>query len=344
MNRPPRSPEDTSRATDRRGFLALVGAGALAGCLGGSSSAPGETTASTTPTTTNSDEPISNTSQTTENDTETPDSEPLPVGESRFEGDPCPPFFGGNGTCYHALSNGVHDDAYIVPESEVLEGPSDATTFTLYNGSEERIGMNPYSWTVAKRRQDGWSFVAPHAVPEPYTYVEPGGRFAWQFAIGDASADSEAMGGSARVEKLGPGVYAFVHAGALALFEVTGDPLVLEPDDVTATERDGDVLTVRTGRAEASDAPETLELVEATNSETAAPLVAEQVIQSHGLRNGLPYLLRDEITTVRVETTMGHTPIVLGSAYRDPTREMETPPRSERVYEYEGVAFRVPQK
>ena len=352
MNPSRSSGDETSYTTPRRGFLTLLGAGALTGCLGGSA-APDETTAAGTTdrtdrtsgqTTTDSDEPVSQTPGTTDRDTETPTPEPIPVGESRFEGEPCPPFFGGNGTCYHALDDGVHDDVYVVPETEVLERPSDATTFTLYNGGDEKVGMNPFAWTVAKRREDGWSYLAPYATPEPYTYVEPGGRFAWRFAIGEASAESDRMGGSARVDALGPGVYAFAHAGALALFEVTGDPLVLEPDDVVGTERDGSTLTVKTGRGRASDSPEIVALVEVTEKpREPAPLVVEQVVQSHALRNGLPYLLEDDVDRVRVETTMGYTPMVLGSAYRDPTKETETPPRAERVYEYDGVAFRAPK-
>lgn len=319
----------------RRRLVALLGSGALAGCVGQLREGSDGTTDSTTPGGTDDG--------TTTDDTTTdepPADDPVPVEQSRFEGEPCPDFLDDT-TCYHALGTGVHERAYIVPDDEVLERPSASTTFTLYNGSDEEVGMNPFAWTVAKRVDDGWAYVAPHVVPQPYAYVAPGGRFTWTFGIGDATVEEDSMGDAVRIEHLGPGVYAFAQAGALALFEVTGDPLTLDAADVVATERDGDVLTVRTATATDTDSPETL-VLERTSSSSPATLVAEQAVQSHSLRNGLPYLSKKDVATVRVETdAVGMVQTILAAAYRDPTTEEEqAPQKTERVYDYAGTVFR----
>ncbi|WP_327053291.1 hypothetical protein [Halomicrococcus gelatinilyticus] len=332
----------------RRRLIALLGAGALAGCVGQLREGADGPTDSTTPggtddgTTTGTTTDGTTTGTTTDGTTtdEPPADDPVPVEQSRFEGEPCPAFVDDT-TCYHALDTGVHETAYVVPGDEVLARPSDSTTFTLYNGGDESVGMNPFAWTVAKRVDDGWAYVAPHVVPQPYTHVEPGTRFTWQFGIGDADVEEDAMGSRARVEHLGPGVYAFAHAGALALFEVTGDTLALDAPDVAATERDGDVLTVRTAKAEGADSPETLVLERASPDSTPATLVTEQAIQSYALRNGLPYLTETDVSTVRVETDgVGMVQTILAAAYRDPTTENEAPPKAERVYDYAGTVFR----
>ena len=324
----------------RRRLIALLGSGALAGCVGQLREGSDGTTDSTTPGGT--DEGTTTNETTTDGTTtdDPPADDPIPVDQSRFEGEPCPAFVDDT-TCYHALDTGVHERAYIVPGDEVLERPSDSTTFTLYNGGDESVGMNPFAWTVAKRVDDAWAYVAPHAVPQPYTRIAPGARFTWQFGIGDADVEEDAMGSRATVEHLGPGVYAFAQAGALALFEVTGDSLTLDATDVVATERDGDVLTVRTARAAETDSPETLVLERASTDRTPATLVAEQAIQSYELRNGLPSLSTEDVATVRVETNeVGHVQTILAAAYRDPTTEEETPPETERVYDYAGTVFR----
>ena len=327
----------------RRRLLALLGAGSFAGCVGQLQEGSDGTTPSTTPGGTDDGTTNGTTAGGTTDGTTTdepPADDPIPVERSRFEGEPCPAFFD-DVTCYHALDDGVHETAYVVPGDEVLERPTDSTTFTLYNGSDEEVGMNPFAWTVAKRTDDGWAYVAPHVVPQPYAYVPPGHRFTWQFGIGNASVEEDAMGSAAEIAHLGPGVYAFAHAGALALFEVTGDSLTLDATDVVATERDGDVLTVRTARAAETDSPETLVLERASTDRTPATLVAEQAIQSYELRNGLPSLSTEDVATVRVETNeVGHVQTILAAAYRDPTTEEETPPETERVYDYAGTVFR----
>ncbi|WP_433626435.1 hypothetical protein [Halomicrococcus sp. NG-SE-24] len=328
----------------RRRLLALLGSGALAGCLGDRSpGSPGGTTASPTGTDRTTTDGTS-TGDGTGTTSRSSEGEPLAVRDSWFEGEPCPGFFDDT-VCYHSLESGVHETAYVVPEREVLERPSDSTRFTLYNGSDESVGMNPFAWTVTKRLDDGWAYVAPHAVPQPYTKIRPGQRFTWRFGIGDANVEEEAMGSTARIQHLGPGVYAFAHASALVLFEVTGDPLALEPTDVAATKRDGDVLTVTTGRAKETDDPETLVVERTTNPARPATLVTEQVVQSYALRNGLPYLLSEDVTEVRVETSSStYAQTVLASAYRDPTTDTDAPPQSGRVYVYEGVAFSATEK
>lgn len=333
---------------DRRRYLALLGLAGVAGCLG---DAPGtgdtttdttRTTETTTPTTTR---------RTTAADVPTVTA-PTQIGPFASPDDvPCPRIDGETTTCAHTVAD-TEGVVYFTPEAARLQRPTDTTTLTLHNGTDRDFGMNPFDWRVIKRVEDGWRHVAPWGVPEPWVRVAPGGTFEWEFGIGDADVGGDRMGDGALVEHLGPGTFAFYVGGALegeqraaavALvpFAVTGDPLPLRPDDVVRTERRTDTLDVYTRLGEETETPGTLTLQRVEYVQAPGHLLTEHAIQSHPLRNGLPYLVARDVSAVRVHTTAVAADTAgtyLDATYRDPTTGE---PPSTSGYSYAGRSFAV---
>jgi hypothetical protein len=173
----------------RRALLATLGtATALtAGCLnrGGEPTAtdgPGGSPNTTTDdTATATDEPTEPTDEPTDGPGGTP-QDPL-------SGVPCPSFAEGvDRTVCWPYGDLADEPLYLDASSVVLEPTADdgevaSLEFVLHNGSEQSFGLNPHDWSIWRRTEDDWSFVAPEEHVEPWYTVESGATYTWQLSV-----------------------------------------------------------------------------------------------------------------------------------------------------------------
>lgn len=116
----------------------------------------------------------------------------------------CPSFADDATTvCAHDASG---DEPVGFTASARTLAPMNSIAFELTNRSNNSLGMNPYQWTVYRRRDDDWTHVAPDAYPEPWLQLDPDETHEWTLTLGD--------GGGAANESielsLESGIYAFV--------------------------------------------------------------------------------------------------------------------------------------
>lgn len=329
----------------RRTVLAAV-LGGLAGCGQRGDSPPGVTSeVSDTPSATDSTSPSTRGTQSPTGETPAT-AEPTipPVAGSRFESVPCPSVDGEPTTCYHTLPEGRPSEVYLVPSSETVKRPDGSIVFTLVNNTEEPVDAATADPLLLKRMHGRWYEVSPVYYDLPsYTTLSPERTARVGVSLPGASlpAGAQTLPGIALG---GTGLYALYVdlAGALALFEVQGNNLQLSADDVVDTSIDGGTLTLETLESEQRAAPNRVDLIPERDDESAVPVIPELAIQSHPLRNGLPFVGREDIDRVRVLTPEfpSRTREFLRAVHDDPTDPDDGMPENPR-YEYRGTTFRV---
>lgn len=133
-------------------------------------------------------------------------------GDLPFDDIGCPSFADGvdETVCAHTAgqTGAVLDPAAYVFEDDPDDGEPGTLDVVVRNRSGERLEWNPYDWSLHRRAGEGWVYEGPDAVPEPLTYVDPGGTFRYRLATAELSS----TGGADRpvVVDLEPGsTYAF---------------------------------------------------------------------------------------------------------------------------------------
>ncbi|GGN14197.1 hypothetical protein [Halarchaeum nitratireducens] len=101
-------------------------------------------------------------------------------------------------------------DAPVVlrPSATTVTAPG-TLQFTLSNGGESTLGMNPYDWAVHRETADGWERVAPDATIEPWREIPPGASQAWMLQVGASHASPANETVVCGPLTLGAGTYAF---------------------------------------------------------------------------------------------------------------------------------------
>ncbi|MFC7137092.1 hypothetical protein ACFQRB_12755 [Halobaculum litoreum] len=94
--------------------------------------------------------------------------------------------------------------------------PAATFRFSLVNDSDRRFAYNPYDWGLWKRVDGSWFYVAPRIVPQPLSFLPPGGTETWTLVVGgdDESAAGEGAGDAITTDRLGGGTYAFETDGS----------------------------------------------------------------------------------------------------------------------------------
>jgi hypothetical protein len=233
----------------------------------------------------------------------------------------------------------------IEPAATAGELPTAEFAFTLENGIDRTFETNFYDWTLAKRVDGEWYYVAPRLVPEPLMRLEPGDDHEWTLTASSERANtrypSAADKSDLSVRGLGAGTYAFAVDGWFedadyehqtvfaARFELAGDPLELTPSAaVQQVTRDGDAVTVRAEGVDSEDAREATYVLERTeDADDAREMITEQVIRRWPLCDALAHV-EDGVRAVRVVSTTGSVPAFGVLDDRSPVR-------------YDGDAFRV---
>ncbi|GAA0292760.1 hypothetical protein GCM10009066_04100 [Halarchaeum salinum] len=95
-----------------------------------------------------------------------------------------------------AATAGADVPVVLRPSTTALTSPG-TLRFTLSNGGESTLGLNPYDWTVHRETADGWEHVAPDATIEPWREIQPGESQSWVLGVGTeptAEGDDVACG------------------------------------------------------------------------------------------------------------------------------------------------------
>ncbi len=182
--------------------------------------------------------------------------------DSRFAGEPCPPFEADDGDvdevrCYHG--SGTAPDVYLEPSSEVGNPADDSMEFTLYNDSGDDVETNYSSWTLRKQTEEGWMTLPPYTSTHELNILVSGDSRTMPLDMTALDETDDEPGVSALtsntgpIRYTGPGRYSFslsaTESGLVGerrvrydvLFEVEGEPLEIrrrreyqEPTDEVA--------------------------------------------------------------------------------------------------------------
>ncbi|MFB6222327.1 MAG: hypothetical protein ABEH86_01470 [Haloarcula sp.] len=249
---------------------------------------------------------------------------PGPEMDSRFAGRSLPPFPGDGGVqWFHEADS--QTPAFVHPGTERATLDSQIG-FEMVNNSHERLQCG--HWNLYKLVDSEWFHIAPTVHTADCRLLVPGGRVQWGLrafneqpvgcSTGDCHCDGLTHG------YLGGGEYAVV-AGyshtmdeSGALFELVGDSVAVTPTEDVSTRRDGDTVTVTTGRHGDEEHPADAMFSLTRDDSADERIIAEQVMStrrfaahSGGLRNALPFLTRD-VTRVVVKTDERSADSVLG--------------------------------
>jgi len=239
---------------------------------------------------------------------------PGPETDSRFAGRSLPPFPGDSGVqWFHEAGRAT--TAFVQPGTERAELDAQVG-FEMVNNSHERLRCG--HWNLYKLVDGEWFHVAPTGHTADCRILMPGGREQWGLrafngpavgcSTGDCNCDGLTQG------YLGGGEYAIV-AGygqatteSGALVALVGDRAAVTPVDGVSTVRDGDTVTVTTGRHGDGEQPPDATFSLARADSAGERVIAEQMMTSGrfatyegGLRNALPFLT-DGVSRVVVET------------------------------------------
>jgi len=239
---------------------------------------------------------------------------PGPETDSRFAGRSLPPFPGDGGVqWFHEADRTT--PAFVRPTTE--RSDLDAKIgFEMVNNSHERLQCG--HWDLYKLVDGEWVHIAPTGHTADCRILMPGGReqlglraFNGQ-AVGCGTGDCHCDGLTQGY--LGGGEYAVVagygHATSEsgALVELVGDRVAVTPTDGVSTARDGDTVTVTTGRHGDGEQPPDAAFSLTRADSAGERVIAEQVMTTGrfvtyegGLRNALPFLT-DGVRRVVVET------------------------------------------
>ncbi|EMA00825.1 hypothetical protein SAMN05443574_101246 [Haloarcula vallismortis] len=239
---------------------------------------------------------------------------PGPETESRFAGRSLPPFPGDSSVqWFHEADRTT--PAFVRPASERAELDTQIG-FVMVNNSHERLQCG--HWNLYKLVDGEWFHIAPMGHTADCRLLSPGGREQWGLrafngqavscGTGDCRCDGLTQG------YLGGGEYAIVagygHATneSGALIELVGDRVAVTPTDDVSTARDGDTVTVTTGRHGDDKSPADATFSLSRTDSADEQIIVEQVMtrdrfapSDGGLRNALPFLT-DGVNRVVVET------------------------------------------
>ncbi|EMA22362.1 hypothetical protein [Haloarcula argentinensis] len=239
---------------------------------------------------------------------------PGPETESRFAGRSLPSFPGdGSVQWFHEANKTT--SAFVRPTAERVQLDAQVG-FEMVNNSHERLQCG--HWNLYKLVDGEWFHIAPTGHTDDCRILVPGGREQWDLrtfnrqavdcGTGDCRCDGLTQG------YLGGGEYAIVAgyghpiAESGALVELVGDRAAVTPTDGVSTARDGDTITVTTGRHGDGEHPADATFSLTRTDSASERVIAEQVMASGrfatyegGLRNALPFLT-DGVSRVVVET------------------------------------------
>ncbi|ELY98057.1 hypothetical protein [Natrialba asiatica] len=241
-----------------------------------------------------------------------PTAEPGPDGDSRFDGTDVPAIPGAeNGAMrwYHEAT--PETPVFLEPSRESVAAPA-RIEFSLVNHGDERLSGNPHQWRLYKLVDGAWHSIAPWAILDPFSWVDPGTTAASELFLYDGDPidreDARTIG------HLGGGRYAYTvgySAGSgthAALFDLEAPEIRVDPEaDAVIDEDGGDTLVVRLPNYEAARRPATVTIDRADSSDDAGAaaerLVPEQLPrrQFRSFRNSLP-LFDDGVDRVLVRT------------------------------------------
>jgi len=238
--------------------------------------------------------------------------------DSRFTGEECTRFRDTDETrCYHEVGN--EPDVRLVPEQEVGDPTEEPMALTLHNDSDSAVGSCPLSecWNLHKLIDGEWRSMTPFKlVPSVLRFLEAGESHTWNFEMSQEDIEMEKRidAGESDMAYTGPGRYAFSVSVTtereegddielVALFEIEGEPLELEPIGVEGHELEDDTVHVRMdqdeddgGRVEIS-----AQRVDGTLEEEVDSMLTEIAAQLYPIRNTLSFFDRYDAEEVRFE-------------------------------------------
>jgi hypothetical protein len=109
------------------------------------------------------------------------------------------------------------DGTGLTASAEAVGPAEDTIEFTLRNGTDTRLDVNFYGWSLWERRPDDWRRVAPDAWPEPLMSLGPGESHTWTLRVGERGAgEGPSEKSDIAVGELEGGEYAFAVDGWFA--------------------------------------------------------------------------------------------------------------------------------
>lgn len=235
--------------------------------------------------------------------------------QSRFRGTSVPPLpsWGtddetiGDQMWYHEA-----DDAavFLEPSPETVGQPWAEIEMTLFNSSDQPLGVNPSDWGVFKFHDGNWHRIAPWFTFEPLVTIMPGESKTGTISFDNQDDESLSLGAGRY------GAY-FYDSSFAALFEILGDELPITPTDaVDSVERQepkhGTEIRVRSEHREEADRPSTLRLErvdevpewpdEEEDGPDPVPVVREQLVNEDPLRNVMAFGKDEEVDVVTLHT------------------------------------------
>lgn len=217
---------------------------------------------------------------------------PGPEAESRFAGRSVPEFDSDRTVgWYHDADRTT--SAFVRPSKERVELDG-RVGFEVVNHSHETLQCG--HWSLYKLVDGQWFHVAPRGHTSDCRTLVPGEKKQWSLRAFNGEAvpcDHGSFGGSGLTRGyLGGGEYAVVAGyghptdASGAVVELVGDSVTLAPTDDASVERDGDTVTVTTGRYGDDEHPPDATFA-LTRAETADQrVIAEQVMATGRIGGG----------------------------------------------------------
>lgn len=105
----------------------------------------------------------------------------------------------------------ANDEIKWTVTEQTLSGPSESTTFTIENGTGQRIEINPANWRTSVLTESGWKFLAPDSYQEIEMTLKSGESQSWKLSLGTdvRSTDVAKVNGPAKTRAPGAGIYLF---------------------------------------------------------------------------------------------------------------------------------------
>jgi hypothetical protein len=237
--------------------------------------------------------------------------------DSRFSGEDCHSFRDTDETrCYHEV--GTEPDVYLAPEQEAGNPAEEAMTFILHNDSDSSVWNCPFSecWDLHKLIDGEWQLLTPFRVdPLVFEPLEAGGSHVWNLEMSNDEVNQRDRVDPEDTDMAytGMGRYGFSvsistkSSGGgddielVALFEIDGEPLELEPVGVEEHEREGDTMRVRMEGDEETEGRVVYSArqVEGTVEKEIEPMLTEIAAQLHPVRNTVYFFGRYDTEEVR---------------------------------------------
>jgi hypothetical protein len=242
--------------------------------------------------------------------------------DSRFAGEECPSFWDTDETrCYHEM--GTEPDVRLVPEREVGDPTEELMTLTLHNDSDSPVWGCPLSecWDLHKLIDGEWRSLTPfRVVPAVSVPLEAGDSHTWNLEMSNENVEpgNRLSPEPSDMAYTGPGTYAFqvdvstereVGGGddieLVALLEIEGEPLELEPISVEDHDHEDGTVRVQMERDE-EEGGRFVASVRKTEGvgENLDPMPTELAAQLHPIRNALAFFDRYDAEEVRLESDM----------------------------------------